>query len=109
MIYIAISKSKDLGESIKLEAGVPLHIKVNSRGMEDQPIIGFRAIEFGEKYLEKKNIPIGDYQFVPIEKGLSEDFVNQPILIIESESQVDEMEKNAEGYDYESHIYKNAL
>jgi hypothetical protein len=41
MIYAITSSSIDLDESIKIDAGVPIHIKVPGRNPEDQPYVGF--------------------------------------------------------------------
>ena len=108
MIYLIVSRARGNSGSEKGEAGTPLHIKVSGRDGENQPIIGFVTIALAQKYLERKNIAGDEYKFLLKDRGLSDDYNNQPIFLVENESQVDEMEKDAEGYDYESHIFKNA-
>ena len=109
MIYLLVSRGREIDGAEKTETGTPLHIKVSSRDSENQPIIGFVTIALAEKYLERKNIPMDEYKFLLKDRGLSDDYNNQPIFLVENESQVDEIEEDAEGYDYESHIFKNAL
>ena len=107
MIYLLVSRGRGIDGPEKHAAGTPLHIKVFSRDVENQPILGFVTIALAEKFLERKNIPRDEYRFILKDRGLSDDYNNQPIFLVENESQVDEMERDAEGYDYESHIFKN--
>jgi hypothetical protein len=108
MIYLLVSRGRENDGSEKRPAGTPLHIKVPSRDAENQPILGFETITLAEKFLERKKIPRDEYRFILKDRGLSDDYNNQSILLVENESQVDEMERDADGYDYESHIFKNA-
>lgn len=109
MIYLLVSRGVEIEGSEIVEAGTPLHIKASSRDVENQPIIGFVTIALAEKFLARKNIPRDEYRFILKDRGLSEDYNNRPIFLVENESQVDEMDRDAEGYDYESHIFKNTL
>jgi hypothetical protein len=109
MIYVITSRRIEIGKSIQLDKGVPLHIKVPTRDLEDQPYLGFTSKNLGEKYLELKNIPKKDLCVVPVDDGLNEEYKNRAILIFENEKQINEMEKDVEGYDYESQIHENAL
>jgi len=109
MIYVITSKRIDIGKTIQLDRGVPLHIRIPTIDLEDQPYLGFISKDLGEKYLEIKNIPTEDLSVVPIDDGLNEEYKNRAILIIKNESQILEMEKDSAGYDYESHIQDRAL
>jgi hypothetical protein len=109
MIYVITSRRIDIGKSIQIDKGVPLHIKVPSRDLEGQPYLGFISKELGEKYLEFKKIPTENLGVVPIDDGLNEEYRNRPILIFENENQIIEMEKDTEGYDYDSQIHENAF
>ena len=108
MIYVITSRRIEIEKSIQIDGGVPLHIKVPTRDLEDQPYLGFTSKNLGEKYLEIKNIPKEDLCVVPIDDGLNEEYINRAILIFENENQIVEMAKDAEGYDYESQIHENA-
>lgn len=108
MIYLLVSRGRENNGPEKRAAGTPLRIEVSSRDAENQPILGFETITLAEKFLDRKKIPRDEYRFILKDRGLSDDYNNQPILLVENESQVDEMERDADGYDYESHIFKNA-
>lgn len=109
MIYLIVSRSRETSGSEKGEAGTPLHIKVSGKDGENQPVIGFVTIALAEKYLDREKIPREDYKFLLKDRKLSDDYNNQAIFLVENESQLDEMEDDAEGYDYKNHIYKKAL
>ena len=109
MIYVITSRRIEIGQSVQIDKGIPLHIKVPTRDLDDQPYLGFNSKNLGEKYLEIKNIPTEHLCVVPIDDGLNEEYKSRAILIIENENQIMEMEKDTEGYDYESQIRKNAL
>jgi hypothetical protein len=109
MIYVITSRRIEIEKSIQLDQGVPLQIKVPTRECEDQPYLGFTSEKLGEKYLELKNIPKEDLCVVPIDDGLNEEYKNRAILIIDNETQIIEMVKDTEAYDYESQIRENAL
>jgi hypothetical protein len=108
MIYLLVSRGSEIDGSKKIEAGTPLHIRVPGRDEETQPIIGFDSITLAEKYLERKKIARDEYRFILKDRGLSDDYKNQSIFLIENESQLDEIDNDEEGYDFESHIFKNA-
>ena len=95
MIYLLVSRGREIDGSEIVEVGTPLHINVSSRGIENQPIIGFVTIALAEDFLARKNIPRDEYRFILKDRGLSEDYNNQPIFLVENESQVDEMERAA--------------
>jgi len=107
MIYVITSRRIEIEKSIQIDNGAPLHIKVPTRDLDDQPFLGFTSKNLGEKYLEVKNIPTEDLCVVSMDDGLNEEYLNRAILVIENENQI--MEMDTEGYDYESHIRKNAL
>ena len=107
MIYVITSRRVEIGKSVQIDKGVPLHIKVPTRDLDDQPYLGFTSKNLGEKYLEIKNIPTEDLCIVPIDDGLNEEYKSRAILVIENESQIVEMD--TEGYDYESQIRENTL
>jgi hypothetical protein len=109
MIYVITSRRIEIGKSIQIDKGVPLHIKVPTRGLEEQPYLGFTSRNLGEKYLELKDIPTEDLCVVTIDDGLNEEYKNRAMLIFENEKQIIEMENDIEGYDYESQIHENAL
>ena len=109
MIYLLVSRSIKIDDSVRIETGTPLHIKVPGKNDEEQPIIGFETISLADKFLARKNISRGEYMLILKDRRLSDYYKDQAIFLIENEPQLDEIEKNAEGYDYESHIFKNAL
>ncbi len=109
MIYVITSRRIEIEKSIQIDKRVPLHIKVPTRDLENQPYLGFTSKYLGEKYLELKNIPKENLRVVPIIDGLNEKYKNRVILIFENEKQIVEMMKDTEGYDYESQIHENAL
>ncbi len=109
MIYLLVSRGKEIDGSEIIEAGTPLHIKISDKEVENLPIIGFVTISLAEKFLDRKNIPRDEYRFILKDRGMGEDYNSQPIFLIENETQMDEMEGDAEGFDYEKHIFKNAL
>jgi hypothetical protein len=108
MIYLIVSRGKNSSGSIECEAGTPLHVNISGRDVESQPIIGFTTIALAEKYLDRKNIPKDEYKFILKDRRVSNEYHQHPILLVENESQMDEMEKDEEAYDYEGHIFKNA-
>ncbi len=108
MIYLLVSRGREIDDAEKVEAGTPLQLKVSSGNDENQPILGFATIALAEKYLDRNNISRDEYRFILKDRGLSEVYNSQPIILVENESQVDEMVKDVEGYDYERHIFKNA-
>ena len=91
-----------------MEAGTPLHIKVSGRDDGKHPIIGFETIALAEEFLARKSIAKDEYKLILKDRGYSEHYESYPIFLIESKDQLDEMEKDTEGYDYEKHIFKNA-
>lgn len=109
MIYLLISRSSKISDSAKVEAGTPLHIEVSGRDDGKHPIIGFETIVLTERYLDLKSIPKDEYKLILKDRRRSEYYDGHPILLVESETQLDEMERDSEGYDYEKHIYKIAL
>tara|TARA_R110002167_G_scaffold317823_1_gene523439 strand:+ start:243 stop:572 length:330 start_codon:yes stop_codon:yes gene_type:complete len=109
MIYIVISGKTEKDESNGIEPGTPLFVKISGGGIGNQPILGFSSIELGEKYLKLKNIPLGSYQLVSIEEGLSVKYKDARVVLFTNEEQLLDVEKDSEGYDYEKRIYTNAL
>ena len=109
MIFAITSRKSSKDGSLLIKPGVPILIKVPRRGLEDQPYLGFTTKELGEKFLELKNISSSDYCVVSVGEGLSVEYQNREILLFDNESQIIQMEKDTEGYDYECQIYKNAL
>lgn len=64
MIYLLVSRGSEVDGSEIVEAGTPLHIKVSSRDVENQPVIGFVTIALAEKFLERKKITREEYRFI---------------------------------------------
>ncbi len=109
MIYLIVSRSSEVADSVTVEAGTPLYLKVSGSDNEENPVIGFETLALADEFLDRKNLPKDDYKLILKGAGLTDNYGNHPILLIKSESQLDEMERDAEGYDYQQHIYKNAL
>ena len=108
MIYLLVSRGREIDGAKKVEAGTPLQLKVSSSNDEDQPILGFATIALAEKYMDRSNISRDEYRFILKDRGLSDVYNSQSIILVENESQVDEMVKDVEGYDYEKYIFKKA-
>ena len=108
MIYLIVSRSSKVGDKVSVEAETPLHIKVPKIDDED-PIIGFESLALAQLFLDRRNIPSNDYKFILKGSGLSERYDNKRIFLVKNESQLDDMERDPEGYDYEKDILKNAL
>jgi hypothetical protein len=108
MFYLLISRGRVTDGSGKDETGTPLHIQIPGRDAENQPVMGFVTIELAESYLARKKIPRDEYRFVLKDRALSDDYNKEPIFLVESKSQADEMENDEEGYDYERHIFRHA-
>ncbi|MBT8370254.1 MAG: hypothetical protein KJO34_04785 [Deltaproteobacteria bacterium] len=102
-------RKNELGGNEHISIGGPFRIKVPKASSDDQPYIGFSSQELGEAYLKIKNFPADDFYIVPIETLLDEEQRKHPILIYENEKQIHDVEKDSEGYDYESLIHQNAL
>jgi len=49
MNFATTSRRIDTGISIQIDKGVPLHIKVATRDIEDQPYLGFTSKSLGEE------------------------------------------------------------
>ena len=98
-----------MGGDENISIGGPFRIKVPKLATEDQPYIGFSSQELGEAYLRIKKFPADDFYIVPIESLLDEEQKKGSILVYETENQIHDVEKDSEGYDYESLIHQNAL
>ncbi len=109
MIYIATSNRKEIAEDIALEADVSLHIKVPSRGLDDQPLLGFASQKLAKEYLEYKNIPTDEYSVLPLDEAISDEYKSKPVLVFENWEQIENVDRNPERYDYEKLIYENDL
>ena len=109
MIYLIVSRSSEVGDKVRVDAETPLIIKIPKTNEEEHPIIGFESLALAQLFLERRNIPGSDYKFVLKGIGLSEKFDNKRIFLIENESQLEEIEKDPEGYDYEKNIHGDAL
>ncbi|MDH3856571.1 MAG: hypothetical protein OEV07_01135 [Gammaproteobacteria bacterium] len=59
--------------------------------------------------MELKKISNDDLYILPVDEGLNEAYRNRVKFIFENETQLIEVEKDTEGYDYESQIHENAL
>ncbi len=101
-------KSEFGGDEI-ISIGGPFRIKVPKLAPNDQPYIGFSSQELGEEYLRIKKFPADDFYIVTIESLLNEEQRKESILVYETEKQIHDVEKDSEGYDYESLIHQNSL
>lgn len=102
-------RKSELGGDENISIGGPFRIKVPKLPPEDQPYLGFASQELGEAYLRIKKFPAGDFHIVPIDSLLDEEQKREAILVYETEKQIHDVEKDSEGYDYESLIHRNAL
>jgi len=109
MIYLIVSRSSEVGDKVRVEAETPLLIKVPKKDEEEHLIIGFESLALAQLFLERRNITDNDYKFVLKGIGLSDKFDNKRIFLVENESQLDEIEKDPEGYDYEKNILGDAF
>jgi hypothetical protein len=109
MIYLLVSRGRKTDGSVKIEAGTPLHLKVSGSDNMENPIIGFDTLALANDFLDRKKIPKDDYKLILKGDGLGDNYENHPIFLVKNKSQLDEMESDAEGYDYQKYIYKNAL
>ena len=109
MIYLLVSRGREFDGSVKIEAGTPLHLKVSGSDNDETPIVGFETLALANEFLDRKNISKDDYKLILKGDGLGDNYENHPIFLVKNESQLDEMERDAEGYDYQKYIYKNAL
>jgi len=108
MIYLIVSRSSEVRDSVKIEAGTPLYLKASGSDNEENPIVGFETLALVNEFLGRKNILKDDYKLILKGDGLSDRYENHPIFLVKNKSQLDEMERDAEGYDYQKYIYKNA-
>lgn len=109
MIYLIVSRSTEIGDKVSIEAGTPIHIKVPKAEDNEQLIVGFDSLALAQKYLARRNVTSNEYKFVLKGSGLSEKFDGKRIFVVKNESQLDDMERDPEGYDYENDILRNAL
>jgi hypothetical protein len=109
MIYSITSRKAETDGEIKISIKGPYRVKVPGRAPEDHPYIGFASQELGETYMKIKNIPAEEFFIVPFDSLLDEERRKGSILIYENEKQILDVEKNSEGYDYESLIRQHAL
>ena len=98
----------DADGTASIEPGIPLHIKVPDRNSENQPYIGFTTIELAKKFMEIKGFSGNDFKVVSVEEGSNAAFQKQAMLKFDTEAQITAMEKDIEGYDYESQIHASA-
>jgi hypothetical protein len=109
MIYLIVSRSTEIGDKVSIEAETPIHIKVPKTEDNEHLIVGFDSLALAQKFLDRRNIPPNEYKFVLKGRGLTEKFDGKRIFLVKNESQLDDMERDPEGYDYENDILKNAL
>lgn len=108
MIYLLISRSSEISGSVRVEAGTPLRIEVSDGEDGKHPVIGFETIALAEEFIDRKGISKDEYKLILKDRGHSERYDSHPIYLVESKNQLDEMEKDTEGYDYNKHIFTNA-
>ena len=105
MIYTITSKITEIGETEKIFIEGPFHIKLPDRDIENQPLLGFSSEKLGEAFMRFRNYSAEEYSVVPLKNLLNEKNRNMPVLVYENEQQFLDVEKNPEGYDYESLIH----
>ena len=109
MIYLIVSRNTEIGDKVSIEAGTPIHIKVSKTEDNEHLIVGFDSLTLAQKFLNRRNVSSNEYKFILKGSGLSEKFDGKRIFLVKNESQLDDMERDPEGYDYENDILKNAL
>jgi len=109
MIYVIKSRIPGIDDPLATLSEEPLHIKVSTRDLDNQPFIGFATEELGETFLNLKSYLDENYFVVPLGKKIYERYKNRPYIYFENEHQILEVQKNAQGYNYEILIRQNDL
>ena len=109
MIYTITSRRTEIGDKEKISIEGPFHVKVPGRDIEDHPLLGFTSKELGGAFMKMKSFSTAEFRIVPLDDLLNENNKTKSILVYENEQQILDVEKNSEGYDYESLIRQNTL